>query len=82
MIVRNKNSILSSSNRIRVFYGGFSVNVDLTGFSNHDTNAILKAAYDLISLDSFPNIRYVPCAVQGARFLKKTVKTANRLIFQ
>jgi hypothetical protein len=36
----------------------------------------------LISLDSFQFIRYVPCAVQDAIFLKKNVKTANRLIFQ
>jgi anaerobic ribonucleoside-triphosphate reductase/predicted transcriptional regulator len=47
-LLENKNSILSSSNTISsLLSGGFSVNVDITGISNDDTNAILNAAYDL-----------------------------------
>jgi hypothetical protein len=47
-LLENKNSILSSSNMISsLLSGGFSVNVDLTGISNDDTNAIFKSDYDL-----------------------------------
>ncbi len=47
-LLETKNSILSSSNTIgSLLRGGFSVNVDLTGISNTDTNAILQSAYDL-----------------------------------
>jgi ribonucleoside-triphosphate reductase (formate) len=47
-LLENKKLISSSCNTVDgLLNGGFSVNVDLSGVSNNDGNAILKAAGDL-----------------------------------
>ena len=75
-LLENKNSILSSSNMISsLLSGGFSVNVDLTGVSNDDTNAILKAAYDL---DFFRLIsKHKICSLCGTRCYISQEKCQN-----
>jgi anaerobic ribonucleoside-triphosphate reductase len=75
-LLENKNSILSSSNTISsLLSGGFSVNVDLTGISNDDTNAILKAAYDL---DFFRLIsKHKICSLCGTRCYISQEKCQN-----
>ena len=75
-LLENKNSILSSSNMISsLLSGGFSVNVDLTGVSNYDTNAILKAAYDL---DFFRLIsKHKICSLCGTRCYISQEKCQN-----
>ena len=75
-LLENKNSILSSSNMISsLLSGGFSVNVDLTGISNDDTNGILKAAYDLDFFRLISNHKI--CSLCGTRCYISQEKCQN-----